>query len=179
MSINLIRVKGRNPNTDEIVYYPKWSRKKTTDTQKIAKIMARGSTFTLGECIGILLDLPDYMIDDLLEGNAVHMNGLGTFKLKVTGKTRKTKEEVNSVGAEISVVYEPDPALLSRLNNEREFEFVEKPTKEGEKDAEADSTDIIDTSTGNVVDTSTGTTVDTSTGTIDNNSGDDIPAGNG
>ena len=34
------------------------------------------------------------------------------------------------------MVFEPAAELISRLNDEREFRFVEKPTSEGEQDAD-------------------------------------------
>ena len=186
--ISLIKKKGVNPITKETIWFPQWTRIRTIVTAKLAKIMSRGGTYSIGEATGMLLDFPQYIFDELMEGNAVFIEGLGTFKLKVTGKSKKKKEEVNSVGTKISVVYEPDIQLESRINAEKEFEFVEKPTKEGEKDAEEDTPSVIDSSTGDetpadtstntTVDTSTGTTVDTSTGS-NNNGGDDIPAGNG
>ena len=68
------------------------------------------------------------------------IDGLGTFKLKVSGKSQKEKKDVTSAGAKISVVFEPAAELTSRLNDEREFRFVEVPTAEGEQDAEGDDT---------------------------------------
>jgi hypothetical protein len=38
------------------------------------------------------------------------------------------------------VVFEPAAELISRLNDEREFRFVEKPTSEGEQDADDEVT---------------------------------------
>jgi hypothetical protein len=75
-------------------------------------------------------------IDELLNGNAVSIDGLGTFKLKVSGKSQKEKKDVTSAGAKISVVFEPAAELTSRLNDEKEFRFVEVPTAEGQQDAD-------------------------------------------
>ena len=47
---------------------------------------------------------------------------------------------MTSVGAQISVVFEPAAELNSRLNDEKEFRFVEVPTKEGQQDAEGSET---------------------------------------
>ena len=81
-------------------------------------------------------DFPQAIIDELLNGNVVEIAGLGTFKLKVSGKSRQKKEDVTTQGAKISVIFEPASELISRLNDEREFRFVEVPTEEGKQDAE-------------------------------------------
>ena len=64
------------------------------------------------------------------------IDGLGTFKLKVQGKSQKDIKAVTSAGATISVVFEPAAELNSRLNDEKEFRFVEVPTAEGQQDAD-------------------------------------------
>ena len=138
--ISLIKMKGVNLQTKEIIYYPRWTRISTVTETQLAKRMARGSTFSVGEINGVFTDFPQSIIDELLNGNAVHITGLGTFKLKVSGKSQKEKKDVTSVGATINVVFEPDAELTSRLNDEREFRFVEVPTAEGQQDAEGGDT---------------------------------------
>lgn len=138
--ISLIRKKGTNPQDKSTIYFPQWTRVSTVNETQLAKRMARGSTFSVGEVNGVFADFPQSIIDELLNGNAVHIDGLGTFKLKVSGKSQKEKKDVTSVGAKISVVFEPAVELDSRLNNEREFRFVEVPTAEGQQDADEGST---------------------------------------
>lgn len=140
--ISLIRKKGTNPQDKSTIYFPQWTRVSTVNETQLAKRMARGSTFSVGEVNGVFADFPQSIIDELLNGNAVHIDGLGTFKLKVSGKSQKEKKDVTSVGAKISVVFEPAVELDSRLNNEREFRFVEVPTAEGQQDADEGSTTL-------------------------------------
>ena len=134
--ISLIKMKGVNPQTKEVIYFPRWTRVSTVSETQLAKRMARGSTFSVGEINGVFSDFPQSIIDELLNGNAVKIDGLGTFKLKVSGKSQKEKKDVTSAGAKISVVFEPAAELNSRLNDEREFRFVEVPTAEGQQDAD-------------------------------------------
>ena len=136
--ISLIKKKGINPNTRETLYFPQWTRIATTTKKALAKIMARGSTFSVGEVEGTMTDFAQHICDELLAGNAVQIDGLGTFKLKVSGKARAKVEEVTSQGAQIAVTFEPDADLTQRLNTEREFQFVTKPTADGEQDAAGD-----------------------------------------
>lgn len=135
--ISLIKKKGINPQTKETLYWLQWTRVSTVTKTASAKIMARGSTYSVGEVEGIMTDFSQHIFDQLLAGNAVYIQGLGTFKLKVSGQSKSRIEDVTSQGATITVVFEPDAELTQRLNAEREFQFVVKPTAEGQKDAEA------------------------------------------
>ena len=136
--ISLIKKKGANPQTKEVIYFPQWTRIATTTKTKLAKIMARGSTFSVGEVEGTMTDFAQHICDELLAGNAVDIAGLGTFKLRVSGKSKEKIEDVTSQGATISVLFSPDEELTQRLNTEKEFQFVTKPTADGEQDAEDD-----------------------------------------
>lgn len=143
--ISLIKKKGVNPQTKEVIFFPQWTRVATTHETQLAKRMARGSTFSVGEINGVFADFPQSIIDELLNGNAVKIDGLGTFKLKVSGKSQKEKKLVTSAGATVSVVFEPSAELNSRLNDEKEFRFVEMPTEEGQQDADDEGGDSTDT----------------------------------
>ena len=145
--ISLIKKKGVNPQTKEVIYFPQWTRIATVNETSLAKRMARGSTFSVGEINGVFNDFPQSIIDELLNGNAVSIAGLGTFKLKVSGKSQTEKKDVTSAGAKIIVVFEPAAELTSRLNDEREFRFVEVPTEEGKQDAEGDDNTTGDDTT--------------------------------
>ena len=136
--ISLLKMKGVNLQTKETIYYPKWTRIATVTETQLAKRMARGSTFSVGEINGVFADFPQSIIDELLNGNAVSIDGLGTFKLKVQGKSQPEKKLVTSAGAKITVVFEPAAELTSRMNDEKEFRFVETPTAEGQQDAEGE-----------------------------------------
>ena len=134
--ISLIKKKGINPQDKSTLYFPQWTRVSTVHETQLAKRMARGSTFSVGEINGVFADFPQSIIDELLNGNAVSIDGLGTFKLKVSGKSQKEKKDVTTVGAKITVLFEPAAELTSRLNDEKEFRFVEVPTAEGQQDAD-------------------------------------------
>ena len=69
--ISVIRKKGINPMTGETLYRIQWTREATVDEKKMAKTMARGGTYSVGEASGVLLDFPQYFVDELLNGNAV------------------------------------------------------------------------------------------------------------
>ena len=135
--INVIKKKGANPITKQVLHFIQWTRVSTVVETALAKKMARGGTYSVGEASGVMLDFPQFIIDELLNGNAVKVSGLGTFKIKVSGKADPDPEKVTTRGAVASVVFEADPELQSRLQNEAEFKIVTTPTPEGQKDADS------------------------------------------
>ena len=168
--INVIKKKGANPITKQVIHFIQWTRVSTVLETALAKKMARGGTYSVGEASGVMLDFPQFIIDELLNGNAVKVSGLGTFKIKVSGKADPDPEKVTTRGAKASVVFEVDAELASRIENEAEFKLVTTPTPEGQKDA-----DNATTPTGNEGET-TGDNTQTGGGTTTgggNTGGDD------
>ena len=128
--ITLIKKKGYSLKTKGVIYFPQWTRQGTVTETQMAKRMSRGSTFSVGEVGGVLADFPQCIFDELLNGNEVSLEGLGSFKLKVSGKSQREKKDVTSQGCKASVVFEPAADLTSRLNGEMEFRFIELPSRE-------------------------------------------------
>ena len=171
--INVIKKKGANPITKQVLHFIQWTRVSTVLETALAKKMARGGTYSVGEASGVMLDFPQFIIDELLNGNAVRVAGLGEFKLKVSAKADPDPEKVSTRGAQVSVLFEADPELQSRLQNEAEFKIVTTPTPEGQKDA-----DSAETPTGNEGET-TGDNTGTQTGDNTQTGGSDNQGGNG
>ena len=134
--ISVIKKKGINPVTKTELHWIQWTRVSTVAETALARKMARGGTYSVGEASGVMLDFPQFIIDELLNGNAVGVAGLGEFKLKVSGKSDPDPEKVTTRGAQVSIVFEADQELQSRLQNEAEFKVVTTPTPEGQKDAD-------------------------------------------
>ena len=132
--INLIKKKGVNPQTKKTLFFPQWTRRSTDTAIELAEEMV-GSTYSPGEITGMLVDFPRRLVRSLMNGNAAKIPGLGTFKLKVTGKAQEKLEDVTAQGCTAQVVFEVDNALAAQLKDAK-FQFVSKPTAEGEQDAE-------------------------------------------
>ena len=66
--ITLIKKKGINPQDKSTLYFPQWTRVSTVTETQLAKRMARGSTFSVGEVNGVFADFPQSIIDELLDG---------------------------------------------------------------------------------------------------------------
>ena len=131
--INLIKKKGVNPQTKTSIYFPQWTRRSTDTAMELAEEMV-GSTYSPGEITGVLVDFPKRVIRSLMNGNAAKLPGLGTFKLKVQGKAQEKAENVTAAGCTVQVVFDVDPVLAAQLKDAK-FQFVAKPTAEGEQDA--------------------------------------------
>ncbi len=136
--INLIKKKGVNPQTKTTIYYPKWTRRSTDTAMELAEEMV-GSTYSPGEITGMLVDFPKRIVRSLMNGNAAKLPGLGTFKLKVQGKAQAKEEDGTSAGCTVQGVFDVDPVLAAQLKDAK-FQFVVKPTTEGEQDAGDDNT---------------------------------------
>ena len=136
--INLIKKKGVNPQTKATIYFPQWTRRSTDTAMELAEEMV-GSTYSPGEITGMLVDFPKRVIRSLMNGNAAKLPGLGTFKLKVQGKAKEKEEDVTAAGCTVQVVFDVDPVLAAQLKDAK-FQFVAKPTAEGEQDAGDDNT---------------------------------------
>ena len=136
--INLIKKKGINPQTKTTIYFPQWTRRSTDTAMELAEEMV-GSTYSPGEITGMLVDFPKRIVRSLMNGNAAKLPGLGTFKLKVQGKAKENIDDVTSAGCTVQVVFDVDPVLAAQLKDAK-FQFVAKPTAEGEQDATDDNT---------------------------------------
>lgn len=138
--IDLLKVKGIKPIEKTELYYLQFTRRATATTNHLAERMARGSSsYTKGEVAGVTLDLPNAMLDALLDGQAVTIDGLGTFKPRVASQTNADPEKVTRGSIKgVDIVFAPDAKLLADLTARAEFRIVQKATAEGEKDATAD-----------------------------------------
>lgn len=123
--IDIIIKKGTNPKTHEPVYFPIRKKCEVETIADLAETMSRGSTFSVGECVGIFTDIPHYIIDSLLNGNEVHIEGFGTFKLKVEGPAQKDKHDIHSRNFRVSLVFEPEEFLAKLIQRKSEFNIVE------------------------------------------------------
>ena len=54
------------------------------------------------------------------------IDGLGKFRLSVSGKAQVEARDVTAEGVEVGVVFTPDKEMRERLRSESEFQFVSK-----------------------------------------------------
>lgn len=149
--IDLLKVKGHDPFKKLELYYLQFTRRATATTNHLAERMARGSSsYTKGEVAGVTLDLPNAMLDALLDGQAVTIDGLGTFKPRVVSQTNADPEKVTRGSIKgVDIVFTPDAQLVADLQSRAEFRIVQKATAEGEKDAAPDAEHTVQGTEGN------------------------------
>ena len=148
--IDLLKIKGRDPRTDEVLHYLQFTRRATATTAQLAERMSRGSSsYTKGEVAGVTLDLPNVMLNALLDGQAVTIDGLGTFKPRVSSQTDADPDKVTRASIKgVDIVFTPDAQLVADLQARAEFRIVQKATAEGEKDATPDAEQKPDQGSG-------------------------------
>lgn len=136
--INVVKkpfIVNLGPDAGKTAYYAAFSRKGTANSIDIAQQMKEGSSaFTLGEVVGITLDLPARIKAALLNGQAVRIDGLGTFKPALSTAVQSTKEALKASHVTIkSLNFVPDPELIATLNAKAQFEWIE-PSKAAAED---------------------------------------------
>ena len=145
--INIVKkpiriVSAADPAKNGTFYYAAYSRKGTTNTVQLARQMSEtSSSFTKGEVVGVTLDLPTGIKHALLAGQAVTIDGLGTFKPALaTREVKAEREELKASAVSIrSLNFTPDPGLLAQLNAEATFQWIDAAAASTEDDGTADS----------------------------------------
>ena len=122
--ITLNKHRRKDPNTGKLVYYPRWKKNSKITKTEMAEIMARGSTFSVGECEGIITDFAQYILDQILEGKEVDLQGFGKFSPHVSGPSHEKASKVTTEGLEVTIRFKPDKALQTRLDIKKKFRFV-------------------------------------------------------
>ena len=183
--INLLKRRALHPVTKEEIFYPAWVKNQDTDSVELAELMAQAGGMSAGMASASLLDFPKFIIAELLKGNQVNIRGLGSFKLKVNGKAKKTREEVSSSGLKdtLEIVFVPEYDITAAVRAKAKFRFVTKTANS--EDEITDASAGTDYETDEPIDSSTGTidvstnTADASTNTVDSSTGTIDPSTNG
>lgn len=128
--ITLQKHRRKDPNTKKFVFYPRWKKNGKVTKSQLAEIAARQSTFSKGEIEGQYTDFPQYIVDQVLQGNEVYLEGFGTFYPHVSGPSHENPGKITTEGLEITIRFKPDKSLQSRLDTESKFKFVPVQSKE-------------------------------------------------
>ena len=131
-----------DPSKNGTFYFAAYSRKGTINTVQLAGQMSEtSSAFTKGEVVGVTLDLPTGIKRALLDGQAVTIDGLGTFKPALsTREVKANKEDLRASAVSIrSLNFTPDPKLLAQLNSEVQFQWIDPTAAATEDDGSTDT----------------------------------------
>ncbi len=136
-----------DPSRNGVYFYAAYSRKGTINTVQLAGQMSEtSSAFTKGEVVGVTLDIPIGIKRALLDGQAVTIDGLGTFKPALsTREVKANKEDLRASSVSIrSLNFTPDPKLLAQLNAEVQFQWIDPTAAATEDDGSTDTPDPTD-----------------------------------
>ncbi len=131
-----------DPLRNGVYFYAAYSRKGTINTVQLAGQMSEtSSAFTKGEVVGVTLDIPIGIKRALLDGQAVTIDGLGTFKPALsTREVKANKEDLRANAVSIrSLNFTPDPKLLAQLNAEVQFQWIDPTAAATEDDGSTDT----------------------------------------
>lgn len=96
----------------------------TVDTEYLAGIIEQGTSMTVGDVKSVITSLTYQIIEHLLEGNRVYINGLGYLSLTLSCPLVSSDKEIRAESIKFkSVKFRPDVSMKSRLEG-AEFKRV-------------------------------------------------------
>jgi hypothetical protein len=90
-------------------YQPEIERKPTCPMRHIVEDIARSTALSEGQILFVIYELRDAMLDAHRQGQAVKIDGFGTFT------------PVIRMGGDLDILFRPEPDLLRELNNRTKF----------------------------------------------------------
>ena len=99
-------------------------REKLSTDKFVAHVASHNSVFSKGTIKGVLSDIACCLREQLLAGNKVHLEGLGTFGFTISSKGADSMDKFTSANIkEINIIFTPD-ADLENLIDDAVFEPV-------------------------------------------------------
>lgn len=96
MAVNYKVYKSNRKGTGNGMYYARASHRGTVTVNDLAKTMEANSTVKRSDILAVLSELSETMRNELVQGNRVKIDGLGTFKVGINTKPAKTAKEFNA-----------------------------------------------------------------------------------
>ncbi len=92
-----IKYRMYQDNREDSAQRGKWYAKAVPDelveTDQLAEMIQRNSSMKRSDVLAVLTELSEVLRDQLLAGNRVKINGIGSFKVGFTSKPAETREE--------------------------------------------------------------------------------------
>ena len=85
-------------------FYVQPIRNETMKRNNIEKFLVDSTALSKAEARGVTVTLVDYIKDELLKGNAVNIEGLGTFSVRIQSEGSDTAEEVTAANVKNVVI---------------------------------------------------------------------------
>ena len=91
---------------------------KSVSTQDIAYEISRRTAINRGEAEAVMDVMAEILRQELAEGNSVHIDGVGSFRIKAKSPSVRSKKEIRSESIKCGgVVYTVEKKLLRKLSS--------------------------------------------------------------
>ena len=91
---------------------------KTVSSRDIENEIAKRTAINRGEAGAVMDVMAQILREELAEGNSVHIDGIGSFRIKAKSPSVRTKKEIRSESIKFGgIVYTPEKKLLRRLSS--------------------------------------------------------------
>ncbi|WP_282037708.1 HU family DNA-binding protein [Saccharicrinis aurantiacus] len=117
MGVKYKSVAKKNPrNAEDIKYYIQQVRNETIGRREFEVAIIEKTALSKAEARGVLVTIADVIREELLRGNAVKLEDLGTFSLRLKSEGAETPEEVTANKLKnVSVGYRPSGELVESI----------------------------------------------------------------
>ena len=93
-------------------------REKLSTDKFVAHVASHNSVFSKGTIKGVLSDIACCLREQLLGGNKVHLEGLGTFGFTISSKGAESMEKFTSANImKINIIFTPDVDLENLIDD--------------------------------------------------------------
>ena len=99
----------------------------------VAKSMAAGGTYSIGETTGVLKDFGTHIAQLLANNNSIKIEGLGTFEISTKSGSAVNKEDLKKSSIKLGINFTPSADILETISK-AEIKVVQTATVEVEEE---------------------------------------------
>ena len=100
----------------------------------VAKSMAAGGTYSIGETTGVLKDFGTHIAQLLANNNSIKIEGLGTFEISTKSGSAVNKEDLKKSSIKLGINFTPSADILETISK-AEIKVVQTATVEVEEES--------------------------------------------
>lgn len=101
---------------DKERYHARLVVKETISTDKLAEAIAKRCSLQKGDVMSAFIGLADLLKEKLTDGNSVHLDGIGSFRIKAESPSVRSVNEIRAESIRCGgVIYTPEKNLLREL----------------------------------------------------------------
>lgn len=145
------KIQVRNPQTKELVWTFRQVNVMPLNENAVAKSMAAGGTYSVGESTGVLKDFGTHIAQLLANNNSVKIEGLGTFELSTKSGSAANKEDLKKTSIKLGINFTPSAEILDTISK-AEIKVVTNSTTIVEDEENENANTDTGSGNGNVMD---------------------------